>query len=93
MTSEVMYGPQFAKQFVNDYLSIEMPKRLIRYRNAWNLSTSELPDIEDIFAFEPLAMDKWPTIITVAISTKSLVRIGFNLTNLHNFNNNLPKPT
>lgn len=86
MASEVMYGPQFAKQFVNEYLISEMPLRLTRYRNSWNLSTSELPDIEDIFAFEPLAMDKWPTIITVAISTKSLVRTGFNLTNNPEYN-------
>lgn len=86
MAAEVMYGPQFAKQFVNEYLILEMPLRLIRYRNAWNLSSSELPDIEDIFAFEPLAMDKWPTIITVAISTKSMVRTGFNLTNNPEYN-------
>jgi hypothetical protein len=86
MAAEVMYGPQYAKQFVNDYLSVEMPTRLVRYRNAWNLSSGELPDIEDIFAYEPLAMDKWPTIITVAISTKSLTRIGFNATNNPEYN-------
>ena len=86
MPVEVMYGPQYAKQFVNEYLLSDMPTRLTRYRNSWNLSTSELPDIEDIFAYEPLAMDKWPTIITVALSTKSLVRTGFNSTNNPEYN-------
>jgi hypothetical protein len=86
MPAEVMYGPQYAKQFVNEYLISEMPTRLNRYRNSWNLSTSELPDIEDIFAYEPLAMDKWPTIITVALSTKSLARTGFSSTNNPEYN-------
>ena len=41
---EAMYGPQFAKNFVNEYLKLEIPKRLVKYRNYWNVSNEDMPD-------------------------------------------------
>ncbi len=73
-----MHGPQFAKDYVNTYLKNEMPKRLARYRNGWGVSNADIPDPEDYFTYEPLVMDHWPTIITVAISTNSFEQIGWD---------------
>jgi hypothetical protein len=79
MSSELMYGAQFAKSFVTDYLKSDIPRRLLRYRNGWNLSDSELPNPEEYLTYEPLVLDAWPTIITVAISTRSFNRIDYSL--------------
>lgn len=73
---EGMYGPQFAKDFVNDYLRTEIPKRLIKYRNHWGVSNSDVPDPEDFIDYEPMAMDRWPLIITVALAARSFTRVG-----------------
>jgi len=78
MTMYLMHGPQFAKDYVNEYLKKEMPRRLVAYRNGWGVSASELPDPEDYFTYEPLVMDHWPTVITVAISTSSFDQIGWD---------------
>ncbi len=75
MSSELMHGPQFAKFFVNDYLSKDIPQRLVTYRNGWNLDDRELPDPELYLTYEPIALDHWPTLITVVISTNSFDRI------------------
>jgi len=69
-----MQGPYNAKNFVNDYLMDEMPSRLLAYRNAWNLDDENLPDPQRYLVYEPVAIDRWPTIITVAISMDSLRR-------------------
>lgn len=74
MTDVLMYGPQFAKDYVNDYLKHDMPTRLIRYRNGWNVDDYTLPDPELYLTYEPIALDHWPTIITVVISTNSFQR-------------------
>lgn len=72
-----MNGVQYAKQYVNTYLQQDIPLRLIRYRNGWGLDSTILPDPEDYLAHEPLAIDHWPSIITVALSTGLMDRIGF----------------
>lgn len=69
-----MYGPQFAKEYVNDYLKDDLPTRLIRYRNGWHVDDYTLPDPELYLTYEPIALDHWPTIITVVISTNSFQR-------------------
>jgi hypothetical protein len=74
---DLMNGSHFAKQYVNTYLQQDIPIRLIRYRNGWNLDSTALPDPEEYLAHEPLAIDHWPSIITVALSTAGLTRIGF----------------
>lgn len=79
MTSEaLMNGSHFAKKYVNDYLKADFPVRLIRYRNGWNLDSTELPDPEQFITYEPLAIDAWPSIITVALSMSGISRIGFD---------------
>jgi hypothetical protein len=77
MTDILMQGPQFAKEYVTDFLQKDMPSRLTRYRNGWNVDDYTLPDPELYLTYEPIALDHWPTIITVAISTSSFERQGF----------------
>ena len=77
MTLETMYGAQFTKQYVNSYLEQDIPQRLVKYRNSWNLDSTALPSPLKYITYEPLALDEWPTIITVAISTKRFERINY----------------
>ncbi len=72
-----MNGAQFAKDFVNNYLTQDIPVRLIDYRNGWNASDTELPSPVKYLTYEPIALDEWPTIITVVMSTNSMERIGY----------------
>jgi len=77
MTLETMYGAQFAKEYINSYLLQDIPQRIIRYRNSWNLDSDALPSPLKYITYEPLALDEWPTIITVAISTKRFDRTNY----------------
>lgn len=79
MAAELMYGAQFAKSFVNEYLKADIPRRLIRYRNGWNLDDADLPNPQEYLTYEPLTLDSWPTIITVAISTRSFNRMDYGV--------------
>jgi hypothetical protein len=72
-----MQGPHKAKEFVNLYLESDLPDRLIKYRNAWNLDDEELPEPKKYLAYEPVAIDAWPTLITVAISMDGLERTDY----------------
>lgn len=73
----IMFGPAKAKNYINDFLEADIPKRIIKYRNEWNLDDFRLPDIAKFMTWEPMALDTWPVIITVAISTKSFNRESF----------------
>jgi hypothetical protein len=72
-----MHGAHYAKSFVSNYLSYDIPQRLVMYRNGWGLDDESLPTPVKFLTYEPLAMDEWPTIITVAISTSYFDRLGF----------------
>jgi len=74
---ELMHGAQYSKKFINDYLTTDIPTRIVDYRNGWNLSSDGLPVPEKFITYEPLALDSWPTVITIAISTNRLERIGY----------------
>ena len=74
----LMHGPQYAKSYVNEYIKIDIPVRIISYRNGWSVDDITLPTPVDFFIHEPIAMDAWPTIITVAISTSKFERIGYD---------------
>jgi hypothetical protein len=76
MAYELMHGAQFAKKYVRDYLQADMPTRLVTYRNGWELDSESLPEPLLYLTHEPIALDHWPTIITVAISTTRLERLG-----------------
>ena len=73
----LMNGAQFAKDFVNNYLMQDIPVRIIDYRNGWNASDTDLPSPVKYLTYEPIALDEWPTIITVAMSTNTMERIGY----------------
>ena len=80
MTDYLMQGPQFAKQYVSDYLQADIPGRMLRYRNGWDLDDETLPDPLLYLSYEPIALDHWPTLITVAISTNRFDQSGFTYT-------------
>lgn len=77
MTDILMQGPQFAKKYVTEYLQRDIPGRLVRYRNGWGVDDYTLPDPELYLNYEPVALDTWPTVITVVISTNSFNRVGY----------------
>ena len=72
----LMNGSHFAKAYVNDYLKTDIPIRLVDYRNGWQVDDINLPTPETFITYEPLAIDAWPTVITVATSTSKFDRIG-----------------
>jgi hypothetical protein len=72
---ELMQGAQFAKYYVNNYLSSDFPTRLNKYRSGWNLDDRELPTPELYLTYEPIALDHWPTLISVVISTNRFERL------------------
>lgn len=76
---ELMNGAQFAKQYVTDYLISDIPGRLVEYRNGWNVDDINLPSPLLYLTYEPIALDSWPTIITIVMSTNSMTRIGYVL--------------
>ena len=78
---ELMYGAQFAKSYVNSYLSGDIPIRMIDYRNGWGVDDEQLPTPAKFLTYEPIALDEWPTIITVVMSTNKIERIGYSNSN------------
>jgi hypothetical protein len=75
---DLMHGPQYAKKYVSDYLERDMPIRLVAYRNGWNVDDVTLPTPVKYLSYEPIALDDWPTIITVVMSTNKFERIDFD---------------
>jgi hypothetical protein len=78
---ELMYGAQFAKAYVNSYLSDDIPIRIVDYRNGWGADDEQLPTPVKFLTYEPIALDVWPTIITVVMSTNRIERIGHSGSN------------
>jgi len=74
----LMHGAQFAKSYVNNYFKQDIPVRIVDYRNGWQVDDINLPTPEEFLVYEPIAIDSWPTVITVAISTSQLARLGFS---------------
>lgn len=77
---ELMYGAHYAKDYVTSFLRLDLPGRLNRYRAGWNVDMEQLPDPLTYVSYEPLALDVWPTIITVAINAKSFSRFNHSPT-------------
>lgn len=73
-----MNGAHYARKYVNDYLAHDVPRRLVSYRNGWNLDSTALPDPVEYIFHEPLAIDAWPTVITTVLSTNQVQRIEFS---------------
>lgn len=78
MTIDLMHGPHFAKSYVTNYLRADLPVRLVSYRNGWNLDDITLPTPVQFINYEPIGLDEWPSIITVAMSMTGLERFGFD---------------
>ena len=57
---------------VSLFLADAMPPRLAEYRTAWGYSASELPDPQRYYPYEPTAVDRWPTLITVVMGMGDL---------------------
>lgn len=76
--TEVMDGPWSAKKFIRDYLALDIPERLITYRNRWQLDDVRLPTPTSYLQFEPPALQEWPVIYTVQSGTKEMERADFN---------------
>lgn len=78
-----MQGAHNAKKFVNDYLKKDLPQRVDDYRNGrrpetdWYLDDETLPSPALYLIYEPIALDEWPTIITLAMSTTGLERLNY----------------
>lgn len=68
----MMIGADMAKRMVSDYLQEDLPRRLTRYRNTWNLSNRDLPDVSVFKTWEPLELDAWPSIISVILATSQI---------------------
>jgi len=75
----MMQGAHIAKSVVTDYLESDLPVRLVSFRNHWNVDDEDLPDPLAYKTFEPLAIDVWPIIYTVVVSTNSFNRDGYDL--------------
>jgi hypothetical protein len=73
----MMSGPWTAKEYVSWYLQEDLPKRIVGYRNLWQLDSERLPVPEKYFSYEPPALDHWPMLITVALSTPSMTRTDY----------------
>lgn len=78
MAIDPMHGAHFAKSYVSTYLTSDMPTRIVSYRNAWSIDDARLPNPVKYLTYEPVALDEWPTIITVAISMPGMERISFD---------------
>lgn len=74
---ELMPGSKAVKEFVNSYLEQDLPRRLIDFRNGWNLDDESLPEPLLYLPYEPVALDTWPTIITIALSSSDYTRIDY----------------
>lgn len=74
---ELMPGSKAVKEFVNSYLEKDLPKRLIDFRNGWNLDDESLPEPLLYLPYEPVALDTWPTVITVALSSSDYTRVDY----------------
>lgn len=78
-----MQGAHNAKIFVTEFLKNDLPNRVADYRFAnrdegkWYLDDETLPTPTQFLIYEPLTLDEWPTIITLAMSTNSIVRGDF----------------
>lgn len=81
----MMAGPRVAKNYVSNYLSNDLPTRLQKYRSAWDLTKYDLPSPVRYLSYEPFALDKWPTLITLVVSTRSLTRDGYASDNDPNY--------
>lgn len=84
-----MQGSHNAKLFVTEYLKNDLPTRISDYRSGnrdegkWYLDDETLPTPTVFLTHEPLALDEWPCIITLAMSTTNLSRSNYTYDSLY----------
>jgi hypothetical protein len=75
----MIQGVHIAKAFVTNYLQLDLPSRLIAFRNAWNVDDENLPEPLEYKNYEPIAIDAWPMVYTVSSSADGFVRIDYDM--------------
>lgn len=78
MTHHQQQGPWVLKERITGYLRQDMPDRVKIYREFWGVDDRLLPTPAHYHSYEPPALDVWPTIITVQLSTNRLERIDYH---------------
>lgn len=78
----MMTGPASIKQIICDYLKVDLGQRIPKMRNAWNLSSEELPMPTVFWTFAPPSLNfqqaQLPVCYTVIISSPGVTRIGYD---------------
>lgn len=75
----MMDGVWSAKTFITNYLALDVPERLVAYRNRWQLDDVRLPDPERYLSYEPPGLDMWPSIYTIQTNTANIERADFTV--------------
>lgn len=78
MSYAIQQGPWTPKTLITDYLAWDLPRRIVAFRNEWQMDDQRLPTPEYYLPYEPPSLDHWPTIITVQISTSEIVRSDYS---------------
>ena len=74
----MMNGPKRARHWVTDFLTSDLPTRLLPYRIWWGLDTTTLPTPEKVLSFEPFAIDAWPMVYTIVLGSNSITRTDYD---------------
>lgn len=77
--TQMMDGVWSAKQFITNYLALDIPERLLVYRNRWQIDDVRLPNPERYLAYEPPGLDMWPSIYTIQTNTANIERADFTV--------------
>jgi hypothetical protein len=77
MTYPTQEGPWTVKTLISSYLEWDLPRRILDYRETWSIDDERLPIPEYYLPFEPAALDHWPTVLTVQLSTQGFERIDY----------------
>lgn len=74
----MMNGPKRARHWTNDFLSADIPTRLVSYRSWWGLDEDTLPTPQKFLTYEPVAIDAWPMVYSIVLNTSSVTRADYD---------------
>lgn len=78
MIYPISQGPWTVKTLITDYLSWDIPRRIVAFRNAWQIDDVRLPTPELFLSHEPPSLDHWPTITTMQMAMTRAVRADYS---------------